>query len=187
MLLRGLKINLRTLKTTDTQSIYENINDRAIARYTSSIPYPYKLSDAKKFIAQTHKNKTKKLRLGIEDSKTKKIIGVIGLESINYHGHRGAILGYWLGKKYWGQGIMTEAVNLILQHAFKKMNLKRIQASVMRPNQASMKVLEKCGFQHEGILRQKVFKNKKWLDIFIYGILKEEYKKEKGRGIKEKK
>jgi len=177
MIIKGQKINLRTLMPKDAQSIYENVNNRDVSRYTARISYPYKLEDAQGFIKVSRKKDINQIVFGIENPITKNIIGIIDLTSINFHNSKGAILGYWLGKKYWGQGIMTEVVKLVLNYAFKNLKLIRVQATVMEPNKASMKVLEKCGFQHEGILRKKVCKRKRWLDIFIYGILKEEFQK----------
>jgi [ribosomal protein S5]-alanine N-acetyltransferase len=176
MIIKGKKINLRSLKKKDAQSIYQNLNNRDVSRYTARIPYPYTLQDAQSFIKESQKKKNVVV-FGVENPETKEVIGVIDLTSINFHNNKGAILGYWLGKKYWKQGIITEAISLILKYAFSKLKLTRVQASVMKPNKGSMKALEKHGFKQEGTLRKKVYKNRKWLDIFIYGILKEEYKK----------
>lgn len=177
MLIKGQKINLRHLKKEDAESITKNLNNRDVSRYTARINYPYKLKDAREFIKFSKKKNLNQIVWGIEDPATKKIIGIIDLSNINYHNSKGAILGYWLGKKYWGRGIMSEVVKLILNYSFQKLKLVRVQATFMEPNQASKKVLEKHGFKPEGILRKKVYKNRKWLDIFIYGILKEEFKK----------
>ena len=177
MLIKGNKINLRTLIPKDAQSIYENLNNREVSRYTARISYPYKLEDARGFIKFSRKKGLNQIIFGIENPENKKVIGIIDLTSINFDDSKEATLGYWLSKKYWGQKIMTEVIKLVLNYAFKNLKLVRVQATVMEPNKASMKVLEKNGFKHEGILRKKVYKNRKWLDIFIYGILKEEYKK----------
>ena len=171
----GKKINLRTLKSSDAQSITECIKYKCVSRYMSNVPYPYKLRDAEVFIDSIKIKDTKKLTIGIEDKNLHQIIGIISLNNINKKNKSG-VFGYWLGEKYWGKGIMTEAVNLIINHAFKNLKLQRIQASVMHPNIASMNVLLKSGFQLEGILRKKVYKDKKWFDIFIFGLLKEDYK-----------
>lgn len=188
MQIKGNKINLRPMKYSDIDSIVENINDKSIARYTERIPHPYFAKDAKGFIEEQKNNlpalprkalqagKKKKLHLGIENKASKKIIGGIGLTILDKK-NKGATLGYWLGKKYWSKGIMTEASKLIINHAFKNLKLQRIQATVMHPNIASMKVLEKNGFKLEGILRKKIFKNNKWMDIHIFGLLKNEWKK----------
>jgi len=177
MLIEGQKINLRDLKPRDAESIYKNLNDRDVSRYTARISYPYRLEDAQDFIKFSKKKNMNQIVFGIENPENKKIIGIIDLTSIDYHDSKGAILGYWLGKKYWGQKIMSEVVKLVLNYAFKKLKLVRVQATVMEPNKASMKVLEKNSFKQEGILRKKVYKNRKWQNIFVYGILKKEFKK----------
>ena len=72
MIIRGGKINLRTLKSSDAQSIFENAKDKEISQYTN-VPHPYTLKDAKEFIKKTQKdNRLKKAYyFGIEDKKTK--------------------------------------------------------------------------------------------------------------------
>ncbi len=171
----GKKINLRTLKDSDAQSIADNAKYKCVSRFLSRMPYPYKLQNAIDYLNKIKTKKDTDLILGIEDKNTHQIIGWISLEKINKQNKSG-VLGYWLGKDYWGRGIMTEAVNLVINHAFKNLKLERIQASVMHPNIASMNILLKSGFKLEGILRKKVFKDKKWMDIFLFGLLKEDYK-----------
>ncbi|MDD3284536.1 MAG: GNAT family protein [Patescibacteria group bacterium] len=176
MQIKGNKINLRPMKISDVDSIVENINDKLIARYTQRLPYPYFKKDAIDFIKKQKIGKDTKLNLGIQDKKSGKIIGGIGLDEINQK-NKSAVLGYWLGKKYWGNKIMTEATKLIINYAFKNLKLQRIQATVMHPNIVSMKVLEKNGFKCEGILRKKILKNNKWMDIHVFGLLKNEFRK----------
>jgi len=175
--IKGQIINLRKLTKSDAFSIFQNAKDKKISRYTT-LPYHYKLKHAQDFIKKTHQNQKRKTayELGIELKETGKIIGMMSLMKINYD-NRNAEVGYWLGKKYWGQGIAKEALKLILDLGFKKLKLSRIYARVMHPNIASAKLLESVGFKFEGRLRKATLKNKRWLDDLRYGLLKEEYKK----------
>ncbi len=59
-----------------------------------------------------------------------------------------AELGYWLGRPFWGQGIMTEAAGAVLRRAFQDMGLARVWAGYYDGNERSRRVLEKCGFRH---------------------------------------
>ena len=91
--------------------------------------------------------------------------------------NKNAEIGYWLGKKYWGKGIMREAVKLILQFGFKKLKLERIYAKVLHPNVASAKLLEKSGLRYEGRLRRATLRRGRWYDDLCFGILKTELRK----------
>ena len=85
---------------------------------------------------------------------------------------RSGEIGYWLGQKYWGQGIATAAVKVICREAFAGLELERIYATVFEGNEASTRVLEKNGFQLEGILRRAAYKRGRVLDCRLYGLLK---------------
>lgn len=177
--IEGEQINLRKLKKSDAYSIYQNANDKLIAKYTT-LPHPYKLEIAYSFIRKTHQklNKKKAFELGIELKETKEIIGMVSLIKIDYDNKK-AEIGYWLGKKYWGRKIMKEAIKLLLDFGFKKLKLVRIYARVMHPNTSSARLLEKAGFKYEGRMRKTTFKNGKWMDDLIYSILSSEFKSKK--------
>jgi len=81
-------------------------------------------------------------------------------------------IGYWLGEPFWGMGIATKAVGLIASHAFEDLGLMRIFAGVFEYNIGSMKVLERNGFQKEGIAKKAVFKSDKFWDEHRYYKLK---------------
>jgi RimJ/RimL family protein N-acetyltransferase len=83
-----------------------------------------------------------------------------------------AEIGYWIGEPYWGKGIAGRAVALITANGFGELNLVRIYAGVFDFNIASMKVLEKNGFQKEGIFRHAVIKNGRICDEHRYYKLK---------------
>jgi RimJ/RimL family protein N-acetyltransferase len=175
--LKGEKINLRRVRKPDANSIYKYVKDKEIARYTF-IPHPYLHSDAYTFIRFCHRKIREKteFHLGMEDNKTHQIIGMIGLFKINYTSQT-AEVGYWLGKKYWGNGITIEAVRLMLHFAFDELKLHRVDALVMHPNIASANLLEKAGFIYEGRKREDVLQGNQRYDFLIYGILAKEYRK----------
>jgi RimJ/RimL family protein N-acetyltransferase len=181
--IEGEQINLRKLKKSDAPAIYQNANDKLIAKYTE-LPHPYKLDDAYGFIRATHQklNKKKAFELGIELKETKEIIGMISLMKVDYD-NKNAEIGYWLGKKYWGRKIMKEAIKLFLNFGFNKVKLTRIYAKVMHPNISSAKLLEKSGFQYEGRMRKATLKDGKWMDALMYSILNSEFKSKQRRII----
>ena len=98
-----------------------------------------------------------------------KMIGAIGLYINNTH-RRGEIT-YDLSRKYWRQGIMQKAIQVIIDHAFNAMMLDRIEAVIHCENEASAKLLTKLNFHHEGTLRKyRYFDNRTW-DVDMYAIV----------------
>lgn len=167
------QVHLRKLTLSDALSVYEHVKDKAIVRYTLGIPHPYTLQDARQFInysIQAYKKKSAYI-FGIELKEKKGVIGIVSLSKIDRK-NKNCELGYWLGKKYWNRGIMSNAVKMILEFAFKKLKMHRICAGSFASNSASLRVLEKNGFVREGILCEKFLRNNKWHNLFIYGQVK---------------
>jgi [ribosomal protein S5]-alanine N-acetyltransferase len=84
----------------------------------------------------------------------------------------GAELGYWLGEKYWGRGIATAAVRAVTEHALATHGLMRVFALPFAHNRASARVLEKCGFALEGLMRSAVIKDARVLDQLLYARIR---------------
>ena len=82
-----------------------------------------------------------------------------------------AEIGYWIGEPYWGRGIATAAARGLTAFGFERLALRRIEAPIYAPNKASMRVLEKCGYVCEGIMRDAVIKNGQLLDAHLYARL----------------
>jgi [ribosomal protein S5]-alanine N-acetyltransferase len=163
---------IRELTYKDKDSFEKYVNDKEISKNNIDIPYPYPRSKIDllfdEIISNYSLEKPKHLAYGIYIDT--KVCGYIGLHKI--HRHHKAEIGYWLAKKYRNQGIMTLAIKKICEHGFKKLKLKRIWAPVFSYNSESKKVLEKNGFILEGILKKSVFKDKSFVDEWIYSKTK---------------
>lgn len=153
---------------SDGQALASRINDKRIADNTLAIPYPYQLSDAELFIATAiaQKESTGTRNFAIRHAE-EGLIGGIG-QHFKYRmdSHKEEI-GYWLNPDFWGKGIMTEVVSKFVEAIVLKRGLKRIEAPIFQHNLASARVLEKNGFEREGILRKCFCKN----DIYYNGVL----------------
>jgi len=182
----GKKVILRELKSFDSTSLFKNINDPIVVKYID-ISYPYSLNKAEQYIkkAKYDIQRRKSYRLGIELPNKKEIIGVVGLVDIDWKNKK-AELEYWLGKNYWRQGFGSESIILILGFGFNKLRLNRVFAKVLAANIASIKLLEKLNFIYEGKLRKALLEKKRWKDLFVYSMLKEEFRNYKLRVTKEK-
>ena len=170
------RVMIRPLRLSDGESIYRNVNDEAVSKWTLYIPYPYPHDGAVKFIKRAKYNlqRQKACTFGIVPVESNRAAGVVDLMDINRADQK-AELGYWLGRNYWGRGIMTEAVGLILDFGFNHLNLHRISAEIFEPNLASQKVLEKSGFVREGLAREARFKHDHWYNMVCYGILDRDF------------
>ncbi len=89
-----------------------------------------------------------------------------------------AELGYELNRKYWGRGIMNEALSYLVNWAFSTMGLNRMEACPLKKNLPSVKLLEKLGFHFEGNLRERVYFNGEFNDQLYYSILRDEWEKQ---------
>jgi RimJ/RimL family protein N-acetyltransferase len=101
------------------------------------------------------------------------VLGMISARPIGESG-RGDV-GYWLGKPYWGQGLMTEALTAVLDLCFADLDQVKVEAEVFTTNPRSMRLVESLGMKLEGTIRSAHFKRGQWVDAHIYGILREEW------------
>lgn len=172
IVIKTKNFTLRFFKKGDEISLAKNLNNKDVSKTLSAVPYPYNLIHAKHFIkkniAAYKKRNPKSIIFAIDINK--EAAGGIGILSIKY-GHK-AKLGYWLSRKYWGKGIMTEAVKIASNFAFKELKLKRLYAQVFSFNPASEKVLEKNGFLLEGFLKKNIKKGKKFIDCYLLAKVK---------------
>ena len=171
MIIKSKNFILRPWKMSDKSSLVKYINNKKIARNLATLPYPYTLKDARKWLTKTIKEPKKKkiqnIHFAIEINN--EAVGSIGLHKIH---DRKAEVGYWLAEKYWGQGIMTEALKIITKYGFNKLKLVRIFAHVYCYNSASKRVLEKVGYKVEGLLRKDAVKNGKNIDHWLLAKVK---------------
>jgi RimJ/RimL family protein N-acetyltransferase len=86
---------------------------------------------------------------------------------------RSAEIGYFVGEPWWNRGIATEAVGACTRHGFEALDLVRIHAAVFAWSTASMRVLEKCGYEREGVLRKSVSKDGEIIDSVLYARIRE--------------
>jgi len=157
---------IRDLQEGDAPSIakYAN-NPKMWINLRDVFPHPYHLTDAKEFLTQVMQNEP---RVVFAIATQDEVIGTIGL-TLGTDVHRfTAELGYWLAEPFWNKGIMTSAVKKLSDYAFDHFSLYRIYAEPYTTNPASARVLEKAGFNREGILRSSAFKDGRVLDQWLY-------------------
>lgn len=132
-----------------------------------SFPSPYTHADAEQWISFTRQEPQTHFAIEVRGE----AVGGIGLELGEDVERRSAEIGYWLGEEFWGRGIVPAAVGGLTRYGFETFGLTRIFAVPFASSSASIRVLEKCGYVREGILRRGAVKEDIVLDQILYSII----------------
>jgi ribosomal-protein-alanine N-acetyltransferase len=174
MILKGKKVILRSPRLSDAKQICEIIKQPEISKNLGGGADAIKsIKDARKWLMRRKKDKTG-FTFVIIDKKTKKIIGRFWLKSDERN--KFATAGWYIAKEYWGKNYAVDALRQLINFGFKKLKLNRIEADVYKSNLRSLNFAKKLGFKVEGVARKKWLKRGKFLDAYIIGLLKKEWK-----------
>ncbi len=154
----------RFIPLADDHEVWVNLSD--------SFPHPYTRANAEAWVS-LHAGIVPVVDFAVCDASGP--IGGIGFQTRTDDFRHSAALGYWLGKPFWGRGIMTTAVKVMTAYGFETLGLIRIDARVHKGNDASARVLEKAGYTLEGLLRKAILKQGVPIDHYVYAILREEW------------
>lgn len=179
--LESKNLVLKKIEDVNSQEVYEIYSNDKVFEFCGIIP-KHNIQTVIKMNSHFERDYNKKSRVkwGIfQKHVNNKLVGII--EAMDFNQKVDMVtIGYFLAQPYWGKGITSEAVSKLIEFLFEKVNINRIQAEVMPANEVSKKVLLKNGFVKEGLLRQAaLWSGKGIVDLEIYGILKEEYNKNK--------
>lgn len=164
---------LRELRPDDAEDYFNYFSDPDVTKYWG-YDSPKDAKTVKSgLLRQGNAFKRKEvIEWGISEKESDKIIGICRFG--NFVRGSMANISYNLSKNHWRKGIMTEAFGGILPFGFHNLGLHRIQAMVMPENSPSIGLLEKHGFQKEGLLREYSF-GKLFTDTLLYSLLAEEF------------
>jgi ribosomal-protein-alanine N-acetyltransferase len=170
---------LKEIEDVNSQEVYEIYSNDKVFEFCGIIP-KHNIQTIINMISHFERDYNKKSRVkwGIfQKNVNNKLVGII--EAMDFNQKVDMVtIGYFLAQPYWGKRIASEAVSKLIEFLFEKVNVNRIQAEVMPANEVSKKVLLKNGFVKEGLLRQAaLWSGKGIVDLEIYGVLKEEYNK----------
>jgi len=167
------EIRLKEITLSDVNKTYQKwMNDSEIFRFSKQSNKKHSLRQIKEFVLNKKKSKNEFLyKIMIYENKKNKHMGNIKLGPINFE-NKTADISYFIGEKnYWGQGITTKAIKMIINLAKKKFKLKKLQAGHWEKNIASKKVLLKNKFKLEGILKSQIQTKKGRVDRYLYGLI----------------
>jgi [ribosomal protein S5]-alanine N-acetyltransferase len=161
-----MAVSLRQWVPTDLDSLVTNANNINVwNNLRNYFPHPYTIEAGNEWLEKTI-DATPIVNLAIDVDGV--AIGGIGLILNSDVYVMSAEIGYWLGQDYWGKGIGTEAVRLMVEYAFYYFDIVRLYAEVFETNKTSMRILEKNGFYLEGVRRKAVLKNGVLMDDYIW-------------------
>ena len=162
---------IRDWRAADADAILPHADNPRVARNLRDLfPHPYRRRDAMRFIAAALAQEPR-THFAIEVDGG--AAGGIGLRLRDDIERRSAEVGFWLGEAHWGRGVMTEAVVAFSAWAFERFDLARLDASVFEWNPASMRVLEKAGYEREGRLRRAFTKEGRTIDAFLFARVRD--------------
>lgn len=169
----GRRIFLRTPKIRDLEEFIAL--NRASVRLHRNLVSPPK--HAEDFIAYLKKcRQAGSVCFLIHQLEERAIIGSINLSQISRGGFQSAYLGYFVGEPYSKRGYMTEAMELMLRHAFERLRLHRIEANVQPENSPSLALVKRAGFIREGYSRRYLKVCGRWRDHERWAILGEDWR-----------
>jgi ribosomal-protein-alanine N-acetyltransferase len=177
-ILESENIVLKKVEETDLEELFSIYSNDNVFKYCGIIPKKNK-ETVKSMIGHFERDYNKKSRIkwGVYyKNDNMKLVGIIEVFDINQKINM-VTIGYFLAEAYWGKGIATESLKILVRYLFENVEVNRIQAEVMPNNNESIKVLIKNGFIKEGTLRQaSLWSGKGVVDLEVYGLLYQDYK-----------
>lgn len=165
-------VSLRPRRESDIPRIVEACSDPDTARYTT-VPAPYTEADAREWLdaAPGRMANGESFECAIADPETDRLLGSVGFVKFDWDNRRGEV-GYWQHPDSRGKGYTARALRLLCAHGFGTLGLDRCEGLAEVGNAGSQKVLEKAGFQREGVLRSYVEIKGTRRDMVMFSLLK---------------
>lgn len=139
------------------------------------IPQLYTLEDARNYIKRDLTLFAENKGMGVGIWHRGNLVGSVRYHEIDWT-NQSTELGYWLGAAFEGQGLITRACRVMINHAFNELELNRVVISCAFDNKRSRAIAERLGFKQEGVLRQSDWLADRFVDQVVYGTLAGEWR-----------
>lgn len=161
---------VRTARPSDATELPAIANDWEVARFLRDrFPHPYTIDDARWWVERNTSDESTHFMIEANGE----VAGGIGYILGSAEERLSAEIGYWLGRRFWGRGLATAACRALTEYVLEtNPGVVRIESHVFGNNLASMRVLEKCGYAREGLMRRAVVKGGEILDVAVYARLR---------------
>lgn len=170
MLLDLGDLQVRSWRKSDFDALLRHASNAKIAaNLRDQFPHPYTRRDAIDYLSFVRDQKPER---AFAVQHNEEAIGGLGFQIGVDISRVSAEVGYWIGEAYWGRGFATRALAAVTDWAFTEYRLTRVFALVFAHNVPSIRVLEKAGFQREGVLQRSAVKNGAILDQLMYAKVK---------------
>lgn len=182
----GERVTLRTVSRADAPLCLRWINDQQTNRFLIRGDFPMGWDDEVEWLDKISRRKEGELHLGIEVPE----LGLIGLTSLKVESwvNRTAVTGTVIGvAEARGKGYGTEAKMLLLGHAFRRLNLRKVYSNVYAPNEASLRCQKRCGYVEEGRFKDDVFLNGQYHDVITLAAWRETFEAAEKEWLEKKK
>ena len=146
------RLTLRPFAAADAAELHRLINDWEVCRNLAAVPFPYSRDLAEEWIASSRASladgRAWHLAITGQEADKEVVVGGVGLR-LDKEARTGR-LGYWVGRRFWGHGVASEAAGKLARWALANLNLDRLEATVATDNAGSIAVLRRIGFRHVG-------------------------------------
>ena len=171
--IEGESINLNSINLEHIE-LYAKLMNSPKCRKYARFNVPQTIEEVKKSFEPTKQEVKDNIFFEIWQKIDKKAIGLIGFNRIQWFARSGMIT-CMVEQEFWGKGIATEAVKLIVDYGFKELNLHKITARILSPDKASIRITEKLGFKHEITHKKEIFVDGEHVDTVNYIIFKADW------------
>lgn len=173
--LKGKLVDLRPIEQDDIEILKKGYNDPDV-RDAMFMYFPLNMQEVEQKIGNMAQHEHA-VQMMIVDRSDNKAVGHIALVRPDWVSRMMTFYIVLLEKSVWGRGLGSEATAMMVEYGFGMLNLNRIQLHVNAENEAAKAVYLKIGFKHEGTLRQAMYKNGRYYDFWLMGLLAEDYMK----------
>lgn len=169
------RLRLRKIRMRDAEDLYAWSRDPEVAKYVLWTAHRSirETRDYIRYVRSLYRQGAPS-SWGVELKETGRVIGTMGIMGWNPE-YRCMEVGYSFGQAWWRRGYAPEALERVLGLIFEETDINRVEGQCDVRNPASARVMEKCGMQREGILRQRVLNKGEMIDVMLYAILKEDW------------
>lgn len=169
------RLRLRPPRRADVDALDEAIQETLseLVRWLPWASPQHARADTRRYIkgARVARNRRTADEYALFEREAGRLVGMVSIHRIDWS-RRSAGLGYWIRRSAWGRGYATEAARAVVDDAFRRLGLNRVEAHVATENPASQRVPEKLGFQREGIAREAEYIDGRFADHIQYSLLR---------------
>ncbi len=176
--MQGKLVRLRAYEKSDADALFRWFSDEDVTRWLGPPNFPSR-AHQERFIELASASSADAKYFAIETLEGK-LVGDCGLRFIDWKNRKAEFFITIGEKEFWGKGLGSDALRIVMRLAFDKMNLNRLWLSVLVDNPRAVRCYEKCGFVREGLLRQESYVDGKYRDVLLMALLREDYDRTRG-------